>query len=97
MFKLEGKKGSGNKVKEENFSPRTRCLAITSKNFMCELTAVQNPFPLENDEDREEYVWKIIQDVGKLKDGYQGALEDASKDSQIQMNLVTFVCSPFFI
>lgn len=89
--RLEGKRGSGNKVKEENFSPRTRRLAIASKNYIRELTAVQNPFPLENDEDREEFVWKTIMDVAKQKDGYQGALEDASKDSQIQMNLVTFV------
>jgi hypothetical protein len=93
---LEGKRGSGNKVKEEHFSPRTRRLAITSKNYMRELTAVQNPFPLENDDDREDYIWKVIQDVAKLKDGYQGALEDASNDSQVQMNLVTFVRFLFF-
>ena len=82
-------------MKEENFSPATRRLAIASKNYMRELTAVQNPFPLENDDDREEYIWKVIQDIAKLKDGYQDALEEASNDSQIQMNLVTFV-SAFF-
>ena len=96
MIKLEGKKGSGNKVKEEIFSPRTRRLAIASKNYMRELTAVQDPFPLKNDDDREEYIWKIIQDVAKLKDEYQATFEDASNDSQIQMNLITFVRSLFF-
>ena len=63
---------------------------------MHELTAVQDPFPLKNDDDREEYIWKIIQDVAKLKDEYQATFEDASNDSQIQMNLITFVCSLFF-
>ena len=56
LIKLEGKKGSGNKVKEENFSPCTCRLAIASKNYMRELTAVQDPFPLKNDDDREEYL-----------------------------------------
>ena len=63
---------------------------------MRELTAVKNPFPLENDDDREDYIWKVIQEVAKLKDGYQDALEDASNDSQIQMDLVTFVRFLFF-
>lgn len=95
--KLEGKRGNGSKVKEEDFSPRTRRLAISSKNYMREITAVQNPFPLDNDDDREEYIWKIVQEVAKLKDGYQDALEEASSDSQVQMNLVTFVRSFSFI
>ena len=61
-------------MKEEDFSPKMRRLAIASKNYMRELTAVQNPFLLENDDDREEFIWKLIQDVAKLKDGYQSVV-----------------------
>jgi len=96
MIKSEGKRGSGNKVKEENFSPRTRRLAIASKNYLRELTAVQNPFPMENDEDREEFIWRLIQDTAQLKAGYQDALKAVSNDSQIQMDLITFVRSLFY-
>jgi hypothetical protein len=84
-------RGSSTKVKEDDFSPRTRRLAIASKNYLRELTAIKSPFPLEDEADREEYVWSLIQETAQNKPIYQPALDMAMKDTNTQMRLVAFV------
>jgi hypothetical protein len=42
---------SSAEVKEDDFSPRTHCLAIASKNYLQELTTIKSPFPLEDEAD----------------------------------------------
>jgi hypothetical protein len=85
-------RGSGNKVKEDDFiSPHTRRLAIASKNYMRELTALKSPFPLDNEDDREEYVWAMIQKTAQTKEIYQDAFKDAQTDSELQLSMVAFV------
>ncbi|KAF8220405.1 hypothetical protein L208DRAFT_1382663 [Tricholoma matsutake] len=42
----------------------------------------------EDDEDREEYLWSIIQDTAKMKPIYQAAFDVASHNSQVWYSLV---------
>ena len=84
-------RGSSNKVKEDDFSPHMRRLAIASKNYIRELTALKSPFPLDNEDDREEYVWAMIQKTAQTKEIYQDAFEDAQNDSELQLSMVAFV------
>jgi len=84
-------RGSSNKVKEDDFSPHTRRLAIASKNYICELTALKSPFPLDNENHREEYIWAMIQKTAQTKEIYQDAFKDAQIDSELQLSMVAFV------
>ena len=83
-------RGSSAKVKND-FSPHMHCLAIASKNYICELTALKSPFPLDSKDDREEYVWTMIQETAQTKTIYQNAFNNAQNDPELQLSMVTFV------
>jgi hypothetical protein len=84
-------RGSSTKVKEDDFSPHMCCLAIASKNYIRELTALKSPFPLDNEDDCEEYIWTMIQETAQTKTIYQNAFNDAFNDPELQLSMVTFV------
>jgi hypothetical protein len=74
---------SSTKVKEDDFSPRMRCLAIASKNYIHELTALKTPFPLDNEDEREEYIWTMIQETAQTKSIYENAFNDAQNNPEL--------------
>ncbi|KAF8229329.1 hypothetical protein L208DRAFT_1378954 [Tricholoma matsutake] len=47
----------------------------------------------EDDEDREEYLWSVIQDTAKMKPIYQAAFDVASHDSQVWYRCGNFLGS----
>jgi hypothetical protein len=66
-------------------------LFIASKNYIHELTALKSPFPLDNEDDREEYIWTMIQETAQTKTIYQNTFNDAQNDPELQLSIVTFV------
>lgn len=84
-------RGSSAKVKEDDFSPHMCRLAIASKNYIHELTVLKSPFPLDNEDDREEYIWTMIQETAQTKTIYQNTFNDAQNDPELQLSMVTFV------
>jgi hypothetical protein len=51
---------SGRKVREDNFSPSTKRLAIASKNHIRFQTVNGNAFPVPNAVDRYEFLTKVF-------------------------------------
>jgi hypothetical protein len=84
-------RGSGTKVKEDDFMPRTHCLAITSKNYIRELTALKSPFPLDDETEREEYIWTMIEETAQTKATHQNAFNNAQNNPEIQLSMIMFV------
>ena len=78
--KLKCSKGKGTaaksyKVREENFSPNTRHLAVAAKNHLHFKVAIGkgNAFPLSHADGHNDFIIKMIQDAAKKK--YGGSLE----------------------
>jgi hypothetical protein len=83
-------RGSGTKVKEDDFTPHTHCLAITSKNYIKELTAPKSPFPLDDETEQEEYIWTMIEETTQTKATHQNAFNNTQNNPEIELSMITF-------
>ncbi|KAF9457269.1 hypothetical protein BDZ94DRAFT_1314358 [Collybia nuda] len=81
----------GTKVTEGIFTPRTRRLAVASKQATRVSIAMDNPFPLLTSEKmREEFMWDIIKSVSAGNTLFSKTLQRISGDEDIKALLTTF-------
>jgi hypothetical protein len=91
------KEKKSNKVTESCFTPRTRHLAIASKHALRTSISIINPFPTVGEDERNDFIWKIIKNLAKTKEAYENTLARALLDDDVQNQLTTFVSNhPLF-
>lgn len=86
-------KSSGGKVKEMDFTPKTRRLAIAGKSHV-KLTSLyddQGPFPATARLGRLEFAWETLKDASRASDNLKKAFQRASVDQTVKKQLTTFV------
>lgn len=85
------KEKKSSKITESCFTPRTQRLAIASKHAVRTSISIDKPFPMLGEDSRDDFIWKIIKDLGKTKDAYENTLARVLLDDNVQNQLATFV------
>ena len=92
------------KIKEEDFSPNTRRLAIAAKNHLRfkVATGEGDAFPPAHAEARDEFIIKAIQEAaikygGAIEPKLSSVFSRVMKNADVFDDLITFVCISLFI
>jgi hypothetical protein len=100
-FSNDSKASNGTKVREGDFSPRTRRLAISSKAYVRTSTIYnsQGPIPPTSRLSRMDFAWSTIKEASKnSKDPIMtDAFSRATNDDTTKKQLIKFVSETFSI
>ena len=87
-----GREG-GHKVREDDFSPVVKEIAIRAKSFVRTTTIYDQPFPSSRSAGKQEFSWKTITQLVNAADDeeWKEAFQDLKHDPTTKKKLVTFV------
>lgn len=90
-IKRSKKSRKGNKVIEDDFSPRSLRLAVKAKTFLRKSIAIDNPFPKTVPvEAKDRFVWSILQEAAEGNETLEQVLHETNSEFK-RLHLTSFV------